>query len=828
MDDEQVRVLRETASMVYYDRSGFALVQGPPGTGKTTFLRALLNVLHNAATQHLFENLLSTLSRRAAAAAPAAGGGSGAPEMSLLGSITDCMSRQEVGMAQPASTGAGAQYGAGASASIPVRPVRRGRILVCAQSNAALDELIARVLRLQFVDEFRNRYHADMVRIGSQPGEAVRAITLKERAADLAASALGLDHGRVHTPQEQATRRQQLRARLAKSEREQWELARRRQQHHTQREQLHNRLDTTAEPGAVDALRRQLRASNQQDGQMAQRLVALHTEMDDQRATLRSMDCVESHVQALGAKGAGAGAHGGAGASGAGSAGVSSDCGVCSRPSSRPSSPTAAAAAAPLDERRGGRPIDGTTASSAGAVARSAIGSLERSTQRLLESEVLERAHIVFCTLSGAGDLALQRLAEISGGFETAIFDEAAQAAELATLIPLQYGARRVVLVGDPQQLPATVLSLEAKRRGYDTSLFERLQRGGYPSHMLRTQYRMHPNIRRFPSAHFYEGALKDGERVLYAARVPVGAHEGAPGCLALPLPSPPEVRYAPLAFFNLLDGEQSRSSETHSLRNEREARFVARLLLALLHAADAWRLGVAAAAARAAALEAHEAAHEAGHSEAFSSTTPSVNVAAAAPPSMQPCMGSGCCLGPSAHCAFGGLCGRIAILTPYKEQCRTLEHELSAVLGPRAAWAHAVEVASVDTFQGKEKDVILFSSVRSGNATGLGFVKDLRRLNVALTRARHALYIVGHDASLRRSPDWNALLTSVRAHGWSRDVTLAMALRQRPSELLAATLPVSLLDGSQLVSCEDADAARYSQRCRAVPLHRRQVPTPR
>jgi hypothetical protein len=496
MEYEQVRVLRETASMVYYDRSGFALVQGPPGTGKTTFLRALLNVLHNAATQHLFENVLSTLSRRAAAVAPAAGGGSGAPEVSLLGSITDCMSRQEAGMAGHGAVAGMAQpacAGAVAGASAP-SPVRRGRILVCAQSNAALDELIARVLRLQFVDEFRNRYHADMVRIGSQPGEAVRAITLKERAADLAASALGLEHGRVHTPQEQATRRQQLRARVAKCEREQWELARRRQQHHTQREQLHNRLDTSAEAGALDALRRQLRASNQQDGQMAQRLVALHTEMGDLWATLRSMDCVEGHVQALAAKGAGAGAHGGAGASGAGSA-VSSDCGVssrpASRPSSRPSSPTAAAAAAAAAAAVAAAAplLDGRTASSDGAaVASSAIGSLDRGTQRLLESEVLERAHIVFCTLSGAGDVALQRLAEISGGFETAIFDEAAQAAELATLIPLQYGARRVVLVGDPQQLPATVLSLEAKRRGYDTSLFERLQRGGYPSHMLRTQ----------------------------------------------------------------------------------------------------------------------------------------------------------------------------------------------------------------------------------------------------------------------------------------------------------------------------------------------------
>ena len=60
------------------------------------------------------------------------------------------------------------------------------------------------------------------------------------------------------------------------------------------------------------------------------------------------------------------------------------------------------------------------------------------------------------------------------GGFETAVFDEAAQAGELATLVPLQHGAHRVVLVGDPQQLPATVLSIEAKRLGFGRSLFER------------------------------------------------------------------------------------------------------------------------------------------------------------------------------------------------------------------------------------------------------------------------------------------------------------------------------------------------------------------
>ena len=60
-------------------------------------------------------------------------------------------------------------------------------------------------------------------------------------------------------------------------------------------------------------------------------------------------------------------------------------------------------------------------------------------------------------------------------------------------------------------------------------------------------------------------------------------------------------------------------------------------------------------------------------------------------------------------------------------------------MFGSRTCWEHAVEVASVDTYQGKEKDVILYSTVRSGRG-GIGFVNDLRRLNVALTRARHAL----------------------------------------------------------------------------------------
>lgn len=117
---------------------------------------------------------------------------------------------------------------------------------------------------------------------------------------------------------------------------------------------------------------------------------------------------------------------------------------------------------------------------------------------------------------------------------------------------------------------------------------------------------------------------------------------------------------------------------------------------------------------------------------------------------------------------------------------------------------------------------------MRSGGG-GLGFVKDLRRLNVALTRARHALYIVGHEASLRRSADWHALLTNARERGWSRDVTLDAASRQPPHELLPALVPLSLLDGSRLPTAvpaaasegQDGPAAWASQPRRAVFLQR-------
>lgn len=68
----------------------------------------------------------------------------------------------------------------------------------------------------------------------------------------------------------------------------------------------------------------------------------------------------------------------------------------------------------------------------------------------------------------------------------------------------------KVYLVGDPNQLPATVLSARASEYSYSKSLFKRLMNAGYPVHMMNMQYRMHPAISSFPSTEFYGGKLLD------------------------------------------------------------------------------------------------------------------------------------------------------------------------------------------------------------------------------------------------------------------------------------------------------------------------------
>jgi len=109
------------------------------------------------------------------------------------------------------------------------------------------------------------------------------------------------------------------------------------------------------------------------------------------------------------------------------------------------------------------------------------------------------------------------------------------------------------------------------------------------------------------------------------------------------------------------------------------------------------------------------------------------------------------------------GLSSRdIAVIAPYAAQVRWL----------REQWdASDLEIDTVDGFQGREKEAVLISCVRSNSKGEIGFLADTRRMNVALTRARRKLIIVGDSATLGGHDFYAALLSHFEAIGAYRSV---------------------------------------------------------
>ena len=128
-------------------------------------------------------------------------------------------------------------------------------------------------------------------------------------------------------------------------------------------------------------------------------------------------------------------------------------------------------------------------------------------------------------------------------------------------------------------------------------------------------------------------------------------------------------------------------------------------------------------------------------------------------------------------------VCSSIGIITPYRAQQQLINRVLSLGAdvdrdsqadsepsGVRTvSHSSTVTVATVDAFQGGERDLIILSAVRarrSATPSNIGFLSDPRRLNVALTRAKKGLYIVGSAATLRVNPHWRCLIEDARARG--------------------------------------------------------------
>ncbi|KAJ1848022.1 ATP-dependent RNA helicase, partial [Coemansia sp. RSA 2703] len=108
----------------------------------------------------------------------------------------------------------------------------------------------------------------------------------------------------------------------------------------------------------------------------------------------------------------------------------------------------------------------------------------------------------------------------------------------------------------------------------------------------------------------------------------------------------------------------------------------------------------------------------------------------------------------------------QIGVITPYEGQRSWIVHHmvLSGALG--AEPYKEVEVASVDAFQGREKDYIIVSCVRNNERQGIGFLSDPRRLNVALTRAKYGVIVLGCPRVLSCNPLWHELLSYYKQHG--------------------------------------------------------------
>ena len=287
-----------------------------------------------------------------------------------------------------------------------------------------------------------------------------------------------------------------------------------------------------------------------------------------------------------------------------------------------------------------------------------------RDLESRIIDEVLSGAEVLCTTNIGAGHFTLE-----NRKFPIVLIDEATQATEPSSLVPIVKGARQIILVGDHKQLPPTVISRNAEEGGLNIPLFERLIENGVPSHMLTTQYRMHSTIREFPSSRFYENLLEDG--CSDSDRPP------AAGFLW------PDWN-KPVAFIPI-HGSEIQDSTSSSKSNMDEAGMVVKVVNELL--------------------------------------------------------------------AIGDLMPEdIGVISPYSGQVRLIRELFEEKI-------EGLEIKSVDGYQGREKEVIVLSTVRSNDDGVVGFLSDYRRLNVAMTRAKRGLIVIGDDRTLRTDSTWASWL---------------------------------------------------------------------
>ena len=331
-----------------------------------------------------------------------------------------------------------------------------------------------------------------------------------------------------------------------------------------------------------------------------------------------------------------------------------------------------------------------------------------------INAELFGEARVIACTLVGSAHHLLEGMK-----FGTLFIDEAAQALEAACWIPMRR-ASRVILAGDHCQLPPTVKSIAALRAGLGKTLMERIaENKPEVVTLLKIQYRMNDEIMRFSSDWFYGGKVESAPQIKYRSVLdydhPITwidtsneenqitiEGEDAPEDSASTSSS--ESASSPASATNQnsdLNFKEQFVGESFGRINKAEAE------LTLLTLAEYFT--------------------KIGKQRVLSESID------------------------------------VGIISPYRAQVQYLK-KLIKKYEFFKPYRRLISVNTVDGFQGQERDVILISLVRSNDEGQIGFLKDLRRMNVAMTRARMKLIILGNKDTMTKHPFYKKLWEYVEA----------------------------------------------------------------
>lgn len=325
-----------------------------------------------------------------------------------------------------------------------------------------------------------------------------------------------------------------------------------------------------------------------------------------------------------------------------------------------------------------------------------------------INAELFGEARVIACTLVGSAHRLLEGMK-----FGTLFIDEAAQALEAACWIPMRR-ASRVILAGDHCQLPPTVKSIAALRAGLGKTLMERIaENKPEVVTLLKIQYRMNEDIMRFSSDWFYGGQVE----------------------------SAPQIKYRSILDFDHPITWIDTSDEENQITIEGEA-------------------ATEDSASTSSSSSAANQNSDLNFKEQFvGESYGRINKAEAELTLLTLAeyftkIGKQRVLGDSID---------VGIISPYRAQVQYLK-KLIKKYEFFKPYRRQISVNTVDGFQGQERDVILISLVRSNDEGQIGFLKDLRRMNVAMTRARMKLIILGNKDTMTKHPFYKKLWEYVEA----------------------------------------------------------------